>query len=420
MYDEIKSDSDFRIRAEIDLNAIYHNVSEAKKHLEGYAAKTLPGSPAAGAVQTGGAEQTGGAADGRANGADSEKSVVPGLYAVIKADAYGHGAVRTALKIDDLVDGYCVALGEEALELREAGIKKDILILGFTPAACRENLINADIIQTVFDIETAELLSKIALSLKKTARVHIKIDSSMGRIGFLRNQAAVEDIVKICSMEGLDVCGIFTHFADADSADKSRVEEEYRAFSDFVRLLEDRGCSFKTIHCANSAAIIDTPYMSYDKMRYGISLYGLYPSDEVGKDEVKLIPAMSVRAKISYVKTVPAGTRISYGGTYETKRETVIATIPAGYADGISRSLSNRGCVLVKGKRAPITGRICMDQFMVDITGIPGVKAGEIVTLLGKDGNEEITADELANLEGTINYEVVCDYSKRIKRMYLE
>lgn len=384
MYEEDQTRDEFRIRAEIDLDAIYENVCESKKNIEK---------------------------------ANPDKQV--NIIAVVKADGYGHGAVETAKKVDPLVGGYGVATIGEAVELREAGIGKMILILGHVLDCDLKKAVDYDISQAIFDYETAKKLSNIAINSGKRAKIQIKLDCSMGRIGFRMVPESIAEILNIIALPGLETEGIFTHFANADEADKTRVTREYIAFSEFVNDLRMKGLPDTAIvHCANSAAIIDTPYMSENFMRLGISLYGLYPSDDVNHNEVKLKPAMSVRSCISYVKTVPAGTRISYNGTYETKRETVVATIPAGYADGYPRLLSNKGNVIIKGRRAPIIGRVCMDQFMVDVTDIAGVQRGDVATLLGRDGQEEITADELAKLCDTINYEIVCGISKRVPRVY--
>lgn len=350
----------------------------------------------------------------------TKEKIVPGtkIMAIIKADGYGHGAVPVAKILDPLADAYGIAILEEGMELREAGIKKPILILGYTPEEQMEELIQYDIMPAVFSYETAKLLSKKAVACKKNVKVHIKIDTGMSRIGFPINDNSVNLVKEISQMEGIELEGCFTHFARADEKEKEFTYVQLERFHWFVERLEQEGVAIKVKHVSNSAGIMDLPQANEDMVRSGISTYGLYPSDEVEKTQLQLEPAMEIKARVSYVKEIEAGIGVSYNSTYLTSRKTKIATIPVGYGDGYPRALSSKGRVLIHGESAPILGRICMDQFMVDVTDIPEVKPNDIVTLVGRDGTESITVEELGELSHSFNYEIVCDIGKRVPRNY--
>lgn len=344
------------------------------------------------------------------------------IVAVIKTDGYGHGAIPIArtLEQEERVWGYAVATAEEADILKSAGMKKPVLILGAVFSYAYPMLIEQQVRMTVFSYETAEEISRVAGELKQTAKIHIKLDTGMGRIGFQTTETAAEEIKKIAALPHLEPEGIFTHFAKADERDKSSAQSQLLKYKDFVRLLEEKGVVFPLHHCSNSAGITDMPQANMDMVRAGIILYGLMPSDEIQKSAVLVKPLMSLRSHVVHVKKVPPMTGISYGHTYITQKECVLATIPVGYGDGYPRSLSNKGYVLIHGRPARICGRVCMDQFMVDVTEIPQVKVGDVVTLLGNDGKETITAEELGDLSGRFNYELVCDMGKRIPRLYFQ
>lgn len=340
------------------------------------------------------------------------------IMAIVKADGYGHGAIPVAKTLDSLVDVYGIAIIQEGIELRNAGITKPILILGFTPKEYYKELIEYDITQTVFQYNMALDLSKEALSQGKTAKIHIKLDTGMSRIGFCPSLESIEYIKNISQLEGIKIEGIFTHFAKADYLDKTMARNQLKIFLEFVDRLESEGIKIPIKHASNSAGIIDMPEANLDMVRSGISTYGLYPSEEVNKKRLPLIPALELKSYVVHVKELEEGIGVGYGSTYITKKKTRVATIPIGYGDGYPRRLSNIGRVLINGKSAPIIGRICMDQFMVDITDIHDVKTGDVVTLIGRDQNEFISVEELAELEGSFNYEFVCGLGKRIPREF--
>lgn len=371
-----------RIQAEIDLDAMTYNLEHIKKNL-------APGTQ---------------------------------VIAVLKADGYGHGAVPLARRIqkDPEIWGIAVATVEEGEELRNAGITKPILILGYTYQEDYQKIANLDFRPAVFKLSMAKELSKAALEAGKTLKIHIKIDTGMTRIGYRDVKKDVPEILEISKLPGLEIEGIFTHFARADEADKTPALVQYEKFQEFIRSLEQEGLHIPMKHCSNSAGIIRMQEANLDAVRAGIILYGLYPSKEVEREPVPLKPLMSLRSHIAYIKTVEPGAEISYGGIFTTVRETRVATIPVGYADGYPRGLSNKGSVLIRGKRAPILGRVCMDQFMVDVTEIPEAEELDQVTLLGKDGEDCITMEELGELSGRFNYEFACCISKRVPRVYLE
>ncbi len=352
-----------------------------------------------------------------------ESLIRPGtkLCAVIKADGYGHGAVPIAglLEDRDKVWGYAVATAEEAFELRGSGIKKPILILGCVFDEDIDAVIGQDIRATVFSMESAQKLSEAARRAGKPARIHIKIDTGMSRIGFPPDGDTADVIAQISGLPCIEIEGIFTHFATADSADKTFTDVQASRFLTLIEELGERGIAIPVKHMANSAGIIDLPKYDLDMVRAGIIIYGLWPSDEVIKDRIDLSPVMALKSHVVQVKTIEEGTPVSYGGTYRAAGRMILATVPVGYADGYPRSLSNCGYVLIHGKRAPICGRVCMDYFMADVTDIEDVRASDEVTLIGRDGEEEITMEELGDISGRFNYEFACDIGKRVPRVYV-
>lgn len=343
-----------------------------------------------------------------------------GIIGVIKADAYGHGSVEVAqVLLENGADWFAVAVVDEGLNLRKHGINAPILLLGYTPELRFEDVINNGFIQTMYSYEMAEKLSKTAVRLGKTAVVHIKIDTGMGRIGYRVNDEAADEIVRISKLPGIEVNGMFTHFAASDEADKAYTNMQFERFMKMDKMLKDRGLNIPIRHAANSAAIMDIDSMMLNMVRPGIILYGAYPSDEVIKENLDLRPVMSIKTHVSFVKEVEKGDCISYGRTYTAPDKRKIATIPVGYADGFIRAYAKEGKVLIKGKFAPIVGRICMDQFMVDVTDIDDVKINDEVVLMGTQGENSITADDIAKALNTINYEVFCTLSKRVPRQYI-
>lgn len=363
----------FRTYASVDISAIEHNLSEVKSKLN--------------------------------------KDVLS--LAIVKADAYGHGAVGVAKAITDKVDYFGIAELNEAVELREAGVDKPILVLSYTSPYLYETLILNELTQTIFNYDDAVELSKAAVRLNKIARVHIAVDTGMSRIGFFCNAESVEVVKRINDLPNIYIEGIFSHYACADCEDRSTTERQTEIFKDFIKALETRGINIPIKHLCNSAGILTCDEM-FNMVRIGIILYGLYPSDFINNGAVSLRPAMKIVSHVIHVKEIPAGSGVSYGHTYFTDKTTRIATICIGYADGYSRSLSNKGRVLINGEYAPVIGRVCMDQLMVDVSHLSNVNVGDEVVILGKDGDMEITAEELADLTGTINYEVVCQFQKRV------
>ena len=345
------------------------------------------------------------------------------ILAVIKTDGYGHGGVPIAKMLEqlDFMFGYAAATYEEAHVLREAGVKKPILILGYTFPYCYEELIREEIRPAVYRRDTVEELAAAAAKVGKKAKVHIKVDTGMGRIGITPDEEGLEFVRFLIEHPELEVEGIFTHFAKSDEADKTSANHQLEIFQNFIdKIQTELGITIPVKHCSNSAAILEMPQANMDMVRAGITTYGLYPSEEVSKDIVPLRAAMSLYSHIVYCKMIHAGQSVSYGGLFTAQKDTRVATIPVGYGDGYPRSLSGRGYVLIHGKRAPILGRVCMDQFMVDISEIPEAMEGDKVTLLGMDGTERITAEELGELSGRFNYEFVCDLGKRIPRVYIQ
>ena len=371
----------YRVYAAIDLDAVCHNISEIKK-LVGPDTKIMP---------------------------------------VIKADGYGHGAVPVAKALNKIgVDGFAGAIIEEGIALRKQGITKPILILGYTSEYQYASLIQHEIEQTVFSYEMAEAISKFAVTMKKEARIHIKVDTGMNRIGFKPTEESVGQVQRIQKLPNIKIQGIFTHFACADEEDKTSARYQKELFDQFVSKIEEKGIEIPVKHVSNSAAIMDLRECRMDMVRSGIITYGLYPSEEVDKSAIDLKPALSLISHVIHVKEVGPGEGVSYGSTFVTDRKTRIATIPVGYADGYPRALSSRGRVIIRGQYAPIIGRICMDQFMVDVTDIEGVSVMDRVTLVGTEGDKNISVEEAADLAGSFNYEFVCGIGKRVPRVYFQ
>ena len=343
------------------------------------------------------------------------------ITAVIKADGYGHGSVQIAELMEpyDYMWGYAVAAADEAFRLRRAGIRKPIMLLGYTFDEFYEDLIRENVRICVFDYDTAISVSDAAFAAKKKALIHIALDTGMSRIGFRDNDASVAEIVKIAKLPNIQIEGLFTHFARADEVSIEPAVRQLERYDAFAEKVKKAGVDISIHHVSNSAAIIRLREANKDMVRAGITLYGLMPSADVETDIVPLKPVMSLISHISYVKDIEAGDEVSYGGTFKAEKTMRVATIPAGYADGYPRLLSGKGYVLIKGRKAPILGRVCMDQFMVDVTDIEGAARGDEVVLLGKQGDERITAEELGDLSGRFNYELVCDISKRVPRNYI-
>lgn len=360
--------------AEVDLSAIAHNVQVTRKVLK-------PGTK---------------------------------ICAVVKADAYGHGAVPVATAaLAAGVNYLAVSMTQEALELREAGIMAPILILGTMTEEHEKALVDYNITQTVYDLAVAQELSAAALQENKVAKVHLAVDTGMNRIG-CRPEEAADLAEAISKLPHVELEGMFSHFANADEMDKSFAESQYRKFMEADRAIKDRGIQIPLVHIDNSAGITEMKHTECDMVRQGITLYGLWPSDDVERC-LDLKPALSLKAEVVFVKDVPAGEKIGYGCTYETKAPMKVATIPLGYADGYSRALSNRGYITIRGYKAPVVGRICMDQFMVDVTNVPGVHKGDEAVIFGPGG---VSLDQLAKWVGTIPYELMCLLSTRVPRKY--
>ena len=369
-----------RAVAEIDLDAILYNVGQMGRHI------------AAGAK----------------------------IMAVIKADGYGHGAVPIGKELEplDIVWGYAVATAEEAWILRRNGLEKPILVLGAVFPEQYQGLVGQEIRPTIYSLQQAEGLEEFLSRQGTSLPVHVKIDTGLSRLGFQATEKAAGEVAQIAGMGHIIVEGLFTHFAKSDAKDKSMAISQMERFGAMQKMLAGYGISIPIAHCSNSAAIIDMPEAHMDLVRAGISLYGMWPSSEVPKENISLRPALSLKSCIVFLKELEQGRAVSYGATYETTGNQRIATIPVGYGDGYPRSLSNRGYVLVHGRRAPICGRICMDQFMVDVTDIPEAAEGDTVTLVGTDGAETITMEGIGELSGRFNYEFACDLGKRILRVY--
>ncbi len=343
------------------------------------------------------------------------------IIAVVKADAYGHGAIDVApVLLENGASRLAVAVVSEAVELRRSGIECPIMILGFTPPNLIDNILKYNIEQAVYSYEFASELSKMAKKKNKIAKIHIVVDTGMGRIGYLPNDESVEAVYNISKLPNIIIEGMFCHFSSADEKDKEYTQNQMRKYNYFYKKLKDKKVNINIRHMANSAAIIDLPETHYEAVRPGIILYGYYPSEEVNKENIDLKPVMTLKTNIVHIKTLPPGEYVSYGRKFKTERESIIATLPVGYADGYTRLLYQKGKVILKGSFAPVIGRICMDQCMIDVTDIDGVKIGDEVILIGEDENNKFTADTIAELIGTINYEVVCMIGKRVPRVYVK
>lgn len=343
------------------------------------------------------------------------------MLGVIKTDGYGHGALEIAHCLEplDFMYGFAVATAEEAFALRNSGVKKPIIILGYTFPYSFKGFVQEEIRPTVFREDMLSELSEAAAQAGKKIKIHIKVDTGMNRIGIRPDETGIAFVKKALAYKNLEIEGIFTHFSRADEADKELTKKQFRMFSDFVNRVEkELGITIPVKHCANSAGIIDHPMTNMDVVRAGIALYGLYPSEEVSRETVKLKPALSLYSTIVYIKEIGSGESVSYGGTFKADRPMRIATIPIGYGDGYPRNLSGKGHVLICGKKAPILGRVCMDQFMVDVTDIPEAKEGDRVTLIGKEGKEQISVEMLSAISGRFPYELICDLGKRIPRVF--
>ena len=341
------------------------------------------------------------------------------LMAVIKANAYGHGAPAVAgALVDRGADAFGVATVEEGVRLRQAGIKAPILILGYCFAENWETALTNDLTLTLFDTETAQALERLLCKMERTAKVHIKVDTGMSRIGLSADATGLETLRNIAALPHITIDGIFSHFFAADEEDLTAARAQYKQFADFIEAAKADGISTGTVHICNSAALCTLPEARADMVRCGIMTYGIRPSEYAG-DSIPLRPALSLCSHVAFIKTLPAGKTVSYGGTFVTERETRVATIPVGYGDGYPRSLSGKGYVLIRGKKAPIIGRICMDQFMVDITDLTDVARLDKVTLIGRDGDETITAETLGQMSGRFHYELICDISERVERVYI-
>ena len=347
-----------------------------------------------------------------------KKAGVP-VMAVVKADAYGHGAVQIARLLEKDCSFFGVSSLSEALELIQADIKKPILILGYTPAEAFPVVVKKGIRPTIFSYQDAVALSEEAVRQGITVPFHFAVDTGMHRLGFAPSEESADICAKIAALPGLYAEGLFSHFATADTEDLTRTHKQAALFDTFDQMLKKRDVQVPIRHLDNSAGIINFA-PKYEMVRAGIVIYGHYPSDKVAVSSLSVKPALSWHSCVSYVKTLPAGKEISYGGTFTTTRQTVVATVPVGYADGYRRNLSSRYYVLIRGCRAPILGRICMDQMMVDVTDIPGVQAGDTVTLLGTDGSETITTEALAQAMDSFNYELICTFSRRTPRFYYQ
>ncbi|MCY6371282.1 alanine racemase [Clostridium ganghwense] len=344
------------------------------------------------------------------------------IIGVVKADAYGHGALDIApVLLENGATRLAVAVVTEGIELRRGGIQCPIIVLGFTDPNFIPDLLKYDIEQTVFSYEYAKELSETAQKKHKIAKIHIAVDTGMGRIGFFPNQESAEEVYKISQLPNISIEGVFSHFSTADEENKEYTYYQLENFNKFYGYLEQKGINIKKRHIANSAAIIDLPETHFEAVRPGIILYGYYPSKEIDKSKLELRPVMKLKTKIAHIKNIPSGHYISYGRKFKSSKESIIATLPIGYADGYTRALFNKGKVIIKGQHAPVVGSICMDQCMIDITNISSeIKVGDEVVLMGKTDEVKFDADDIAEILGTINYEVICAISKRVPRVYIK
>lgn len=342
------------------------------------------------------------------------------VLAVIKANGYGHGAIQVGKCLEDLVDFYAVATIDEAVELKQNGLVQPLMILGYTSPKEYMDLLRYDVRPAIYRKEDAEALNRLAGHAGKKAKIHFAVDTGMTRIGFQITEEAADEMAEIAALPNIEVEGMFSHFSCADMVDKAFSKRQMAQFEKMIDLLEERGVQIPIKHLCNSAGIMEFDSHRYNMVRSGIITYGLYPSEEVVKEKLDLIPAMSWKSHVVHVKEVPAGRGVSYGATYVTEGEsTKIATVSVGYADGYPRALSSKGRVLIRGQYAPIIGRVCMDQMMVDVSHIPDVCVEDVVTLVGRDGENRISIEELGELSGSFNYEMVCDVSARVKRIYV-
>lgn len=341
------------------------------------------------------------------------------IMLVVKADAYGHGAVQVAKHLEERCAFFGVAALSEALELRQNGIKTPILILGHTPVAAFPKAVELGIRPAIYNYEDAVAFSKEACRQGITAPFHFAVDTGMSRIGFQVTKEAADLCQKIADLPNLKAEGLFTHFSNADDEDQIRTENQRLQYNEFVEMLRIRGVDIPIKHIENSAALVNFSD-HYDMVRAGLILYGMYPSEYVCKNNVPVKPVLSWYSTVTHVKTLEKGRTISYGATYTVTEPTVAATVSVGYADGYRRHLSNKGVVLIRGHKARILGRVCMDQIVVDVTDIPGVVPGDKVTLIGTDGEHAVTADQMADLIGTISYEITSCITKRVPRVYIK
>ena len=339
------------------------------------------------------------------------------VMAIVKADAYGHGAVQIARLLDDKCCFFGVSSIAEALELRQAGLTKPILILGYTPVEAFRLVIGQDIRPAIFRLDDGIALSKLAQKQGVTIPFHFAVDTGMSRLGFQATEESADICADIARLPGLQAEGLFSHFATADCADLSKAQAQAVLFENFDRMLKDRGIHIPLRHLDNSAGLMNFS-KHYEMVRSGIVTYGMYPSDEVDPALLDLKPVLQWRSRVTHIKMLPPRREISYGGTFVTTRKTRVATVPVGYADGYRRSLSGKFYVLIRGRRAPILGRVCMDQMMVDITDVPDVKIDDPVVLVGNDGNDVITIEQIAAAADSFNYEFVCGISRRVPRRY--
>lgn len=347
------------------------------------------------------------------------------IIAVVKADAYGHGSVKVAQTLhDNGVRTFAVSSIEEALTLREGGIKDKIVLFCLVPDICADIVIEHDLIPMISNYSSAKAFSDAAESAGTTVCGFVAIDTGMGRIGFLTDDEnaddSIEEIVKISKLPAFEIRGLFSHFSCADCEDQSFSAEQQERYKNFAGRLEEKGISPEINTFANSAAVLELPGAYFQAVRPGIILYGAYPSKDVHKENLSLLPVMSVKARVAYLKNVGAGFSVSYGRKFVTERPSTIATVTVGYADGLPRRYSGNGYVLIQGQKVPIIGNICMDQCMIDVTDVDGIKVGDEVVIMGSEGSHSITADDIADGSGTINYEILCGFGKRLPKVFIK
>lgn len=342
------------------------------------------------------------------------------ICAVVKADSYGMGAIELSkMYLENGVDMFAVAVISEAFELREEIKEKDILVLGYTPEEFFDDALNNNITLTIYNFELAEKLNAVAKSMNKKAKVHIKVETGMNRLGFLPTEENADKVAQIAKLENIFIEGAFSHQAKADELDKTTAHRQAKKFIDFMSMLEKRDVNIPIKHIANSATIIDLPEYYFNMVRPGIILSGFYPSDEVKMDFLKFQICVTLKARIANVKTIEVGEGVGYGHLYKAENPVVVGTIPLGYADGYSRLLSNKGYIVVKGVKCPIIGKVCMDQFMVDLSNVENPQIGDEAIVYGDGTDGAMTAEDVANMRGTISYEVLTNLGKRLPRLYL-